>query len=233
MVTRDRSPAALPAEQATVGPRRRFAAPAALWLIAAASFIFAAFLAHFYDRFPGDERLTDALQGVDVPALGGYLAFVNALGDVWLHTALVVGAVVLLGLIRAGWESLLALYTFIPGLLNGVIKDWVARPRPSDDLVSVPDAIAGFSFPSGHTVSTAALFIVLFFAVSAVTSHRGLRWLLQAGCLLMVVSAGAARVYIGVHWPSDAAAGYLLMALLLVPLLYVYVSRRSPRTLSK
>ncbi len=162
-----------------------------------------------------------------MPVLGGYLAFVNALGNTWLHTALVVGVVVLLGLTRAGWESLLALYTFIPSLLNGVIKDLVARPRPSDELVSVPDAIGGFSFPSGHTVSTAALFIVLFFAVPAVVRHRGLRWLLQAGCLLMVLSAGAARVYIGVHWPSDAIAGYLLMALLVVPLLSVYVSRRS------
>ncbi len=192
-----------------------------------------AFLAHFYDRFPGDERLTDAFQRVDVPALGGYLAFVNALGDVWLHTALVVGAAVLLGLLRAGWESLLVFYTLILSFVNGVVKDWVARPRPSDELVSVPDAIAGFSFPSGHTVSTAALFIVLFFAVSAVVRHRGLRWLLQAGCVLMVVSAGAARVYVGVHWPSDVVAGYLLMALLVVPLLYAYVSRRSPGSPSK
>ncbi len=204
-----------------------------LWLIAAAVFILSAFLAHFYDRFPGDERLTDAFQGVDVPALGGYLAFVNALGNVWLHTALVVGVAVLLGLIRAGWESLLVLYTSVPSFVNGVIKDWVGRPRPSDELVSVPDSVTGFSFPSGHTVSTAALFIVLFFAVPAVVRHRGLRWLLQAGCLLMVVSAGAARVYIGVHWSSDVVAGYLLMALLVVPLLYAYVSRRSSGKLSK
>ncbi len=225
---RDRSPAPLPPERATVSLRRRYAPQAALWLSAAAIFVFSAFLAHFYDRFPGDERLTDAFQSVDVPALGGYLAFVNALGDVWLHTALVIGVAVLLGLMRAGWESLLVLYTAFPSFVNGVTKDWVGRPRPSEDLVNVPDGIAGFSFPSGHTVSTAALFIVLFFAVPAVVRHRGLRWLLQAGCLLMVVSAGPARVYIGAHWPSDVVAGYLLMALLVVPLLYVYVSRRSP-----
>ena len=230
---RDRSPAPHPPAQATAGRRRPYAALAALWLIAALIFILSAFLAHFYDRFPGDERLTDAFQGVDVPALGGYLSFVNALGDVWLHTALVAGVVVLLGLIRAGWESLLALYTVFPSFVNGAIKDWVARPRPSDELVSVPDAIGGFSFPSGHTVSTAALFIVLFFALSAVTRHRGLRWVLQAGCLLMVVSAGAARVYVGVHWPSDAISGYLLMALLVAPALYLYVSRRSTGPRSK
>lgn len=196
-------------------------------------FILSAFLAHFYDRFPGDERLTDAFQDVDVPALGGYLAFVNALGDAWLHAALVVGIAVLLGLLRAGWESLLAFYTFLPSLVNGVIKDWVGRPRPSDELVNIHESITGFSFPSGHTLSTAALFMVLFFAVSAVVRHRSLRWLLQAGCLLMVVSAGAARVYVGAHWPSDVVGGYLLMALLVVPLLYVYVSRRTSGRLSK
>jgi undecaprenyl-diphosphatase len=199
----------------------------ALWLIAAGIFLFSASLAHFYDRFPGDERLTDAFQGVDVPALGGYFAFVNAIGDMWPHTALVVGFAVVLALVRAGWESLLVLATLTLSFVNGVIKDWVARPRPSDELIDVSASFSEFSFPSGHTVSTASLFFVLLFAVSAVVRHRGLRWLLQAGCLLMFVSAGPARVYIGAHWPSDVVAGYLLVALLVVPLLYVYVSRRS------
>jgi len=213
--------------------RRPFAMPIALWLFATGIFIFSAFLAHFYDRFPGDERLTDAFQGVDVPALGGYVTVMNALGDVWLHTALVVAVVVLLGLMRAGWESLLALYTLFPSVVNSVVKGWVERPRPSRELASVPESVSVFSFPSGHTVGTAALFIVLFFALPAIVSHRGLRWLLQAGCLLIVISAGPARVYVGVHWPSDVIAGYLLMGLLVVPLLYVYASRRSSGPESK
>lgn len=186
-----------------------------------------ALLAHFYDRFPGDERITDAFQDADIVALGGYLSFVNSLGDTWLHAALLAAFVVLLGLMRAGTESVLALYTLVPSLLNGVIEDWVQRPRPSEDLVAISDNVSGFSFPSGHSVSTSALFLVLFFAVPAVVRHKLLRWILQAGCLLMILSAGPARVYIGAHWTSDVLAGYALVALMVVPLLLVYLPRRS------
>lgn len=204
--------------------RRKFVRAAVLWLAGAIAFLLFALLAHFYDRFPGDERITDAFQDVDVVGLGGYLSFVNSLGDTWLHAALLAAFVVLLGLMRAGTESVLALYTLVPSLLNGVIKDWVQRPRPSEDLVAVSDS---FGFPSAHTVGTAGLFLVLFFAVSAVVRHKFLRWTLQAGCLLMMFSAGPARVYVGVHWPSDVLAGYALVALMVLPLLLVHVARRS------
>ncbi len=207
--------------------RRKYLRAAGLWLAAAIAFAVFALLAHFYDRFPGDERITDAFQNIDVPALGGYFSFVNSLGDTWLHVALVAGIVVLLGLIRRGTESVLALYTFVPSLLNGVIKDWVQRPRPSEELVAVSDSASGFSFPSGHTVSTAGLFLVLFVALPAVVRHRILRWTLQLGCILMFISAGPARVYVGVHWTSDVLAGYALVVLMVVPLLLLYLPRRS------
>ena len=207
--------------------RRKYLRAAALWLAAVIAFAVVAVFARFYDRFPGDERITDAFQGVDVPALGGYLSFVNALGDTWLHVALVVGIAVLLSLIRAGMASGLVLYTVFPSLLNGVIKDWVQRLRPSEDLVAVSDSASGFSFPSGHTVSTAGLFLVLFVAVPVVVRHKLLRWTLQIGCLLMILSAGPARVYVGVHWTSDVLAGYAIVALMVVPLLLVYLPRRS------
>lgn len=206
--------------------RRNYLRAAGLWLAAAIAFALFALLAHFYDRFPGDESITDAFQDIDVPALGGYLSFVNSLGDTWLHVALVVGIVVLLGLIRAGTESVLALYTVVPNVLSGVIKDWVQRPRPSEDLVAVSDGASGFSFPSGHTVGTAGLFLVLFVAVPAIVRHRLLRWTLQVGCLLMIISAGPARIYVGVHWTSDVLADYAIVAFMVVPLVLLYLPRR-------
>ncbi len=215
------------ASDATTPRRTPYLTAALAWLAGVFVFLVAAVLARFYDRFPGDEAITDAFQDVDVPALGGYLTFVNVLGDTWIHIALVAVAVALFAVIQAGWEALLALYTSIPSLLNGLIKGWVERPRPSDELVNVSDSLSGFSFPSGHTVSTSALFLVLLFVVPVVVQHKLLRWTLQFGCFLMFISAGPARVYDGVHWTSDTLAGYWLMALFLVPALLVYVPRRT------
>jgi undecaprenyl-diphosphatase len=200
---------------------------AILWLAGVFAFGLIAVFAHFYDRFPGDEWITDVFQDVDVPVLGGYLTFVNFLGDTWVHVVLVAGFVVLFGLLQAGESALLVLYTVVPSLLNGAIKDWVERPRPSEDFVAVSESASGFSFPSGHTVSTAALFLVLFFVVPAVVRHKILRWTLQMGCLLMVLSTGPARVYVGVHWTSDVLAGYALVVLMVVPLLLVFTPRRN------
>ncbi len=193
-----------------------------LWVVSALLLCFFAFLAAFYDRFPSDERIAHATQGIDVPAFGGFLAFVNVLGNTWLYVALTLTLTVAFVLVRAGSEAVLVLLTFIPRGLNSLLKGWVERPRPSPDLVEVSHDASGFSFPSGHTVGTAVLFGALFFLIPVVVPWRPLRWALQAGCLLAVLASGPARVYVGVHWPSDVLAGYLLALLFLAPLLVAY-----------
>lgn len=62
----------------------------------------------------------------------------------------------------------------------------------------VPDTAA--SFPSGHMSA--------LFAVSVMIWYRNRRW----GTVYFLLSAlvGAARVYVGVHWPVDILAGSLV-----------------------
>ena len=182
-----------------------------------------AIFAAFFDRFPADERIAHALQDVDVPAFGGFLDFVNFSGDTWVAVTITLLLAVAFAMMRAGTEAVLVLLTLVPRGANGVLKGWVERARPSEELVEVTTDATGFSFPSGHTVGTAALFGVLFFLIPTVVPWRSLRWILQLGCLLMVAAAGPARVYVGVHWPSDVFAGYLVVLLLLTPVVGVYL----------
>lgn len=197
----------------------------------AVAYAIVAVLAHFYDRFPGDEPLTDAFQAVDIPALGGYLTFMNLVGNGWVQGGLIAALVGMLAVASRGWEALLVLYTAVPSLFDNAVKEWVGRPRPSEQLVDVSDAASGFSFPSGHVVNTGTLFLVLLVIAPAFVSNRIARAVLQGACLLMIVSTGPARVYVGVHWPSDVLGGYALVALMVVPLLLVYLlgRRAQPR----
>lgn len=193
-----------------------------LWVIAAGLLTAMSILAAAYDRFPGDEPAADALQGVDLAALDAYFDVVNVFGDTFVYFFAAIVAIGVFVILRLGGEAIVVALTFIPRALNGLLKEWVERPRPSDDLVEVSTNFGGFSFPSGHTVASGVLFGALFFLVPRVLPKWWLRLPAQAVCLLIVVGAGPARVHLGAHWPSDVIGGYLVAFLFLLPVLIAY-----------
>ncbi len=193
-----------------------------LWAVLGAVFLVLAIFARFYDYFPSDVFIAHRIQNIDVSGFGGYVDFVNFIGGDVFYVILVLIIAAAFALARSWFEAGLLLITIGPRVANSIVKQAVERPRPSPDLLHVVHHDSSYSFPSGHTVGTAALFGVLFFVVPAVVSPRPLRWLLQLGCLLLIASAGPARVYIGVHWPSDVLGGYLLALLFLLPAFLAY-----------
>lgn len=84
-------------------------------------------------------------------------------------------------------------------LLTQAIKFFVTRPRPSLWVSLRPEHT--FSFPSGHAMDTAALAAALFFVLPR---HRR-AWALAP---LFALGVGWARMYLGVHYPSDVLAGW-------------------------
>ena len=83
------------------------------------------------------------------------------------------------------------------------LKVWVGRERP---CVALPiEALTGKltsgSFPSAHAANMSAL----VGTATAVWGRRALLWLFW-----LPLMVGLSRVYVGVHYPSDVAAGWLL-----------------------
>ena len=87
-----------------------------------------------------------------------------------------------------------------------VVKLIVARPRPTFEQLN---ALKSLSFPSEHTTQAAAIYLTI-----AILLSRGLDrgWRALAIVLAIVIAVGVAwsRVYLGVHYPTDVAAGLLL-----------------------
>jgi membrane-associated phospholipid phosphatase len=86
-------------------------------------------------------------------------------------------------------------------------KDLLARPRPT--LLNPVDHAAGYSFPSGHAAGAAAVYGALLVLVLP----RAARWaraLLLAAGTSLICAVAASRVLLGVHYPSDVAAGAAL-----------------------
>lgn len=126
-------------------------------------------------------------------------------------TLLVAFAAGLLLVRRAARTALLlVLATASGGWLVALLKDRFARPRPAlvDHLVQVQSA----SFPSGHAANSAVVFLTLAALLMRVETVRAERIYTFGVAILLTVMVGISRVYLGVHWPSDVAAGWLLGA---------------------
>jgi membrane-associated phospholipid phosphatase len=85
----------------------------------------------------------------------------------------------------------------------------VREARPAEIFRAVP--VGGFSFPSGHTVTSALIAGALAFLLSRLLPTR---WARIAAAVLGLWAAlvGLSRVYLGVHWLSDVVAGWLFAA---------------------
>lgn len=104
------------------------------------------------------------------------------------------------------WVALVAALAQ-PGYL--LIKQVIQRPRPT----GVEDQLPTWSFPSGHATSIVAITGVLIVLCHQRVRRRRLRATLIGGLAAVAVLVGLDRVFLGAHYPSDVAAGWLLGAL--------------------
>jgi uncharacterized damage-inducible protein DinB len=90
------------------------------------------------------------------------------------------------------------------------VKVLTRFPRPS--LWPRLVAVSGYSFPSGHATAGAALFPLLAFVIGrSLPRARVAAWVVAVALAAFV---GVGRLVLGVHWPRDVLAGWLLGALL-------------------
>jgi membrane-associated phospholipid phosphatase len=111
------------------------------------------------------------------------------------------------------------------------VKQLVDRARPGAALrLGGPDGSP--SFPSGHTLMTAAFLGLLVWLVWPHLRTHTARAAVVASAVLGAWAVGASRVYLGYHWMTDVVAAWLVAAAWLGTLLLA-VSRRvqPPRSL--
>jgi undecaprenyl-diphosphatase len=104
------------------------------------------------------------------------------------------------------WRSLGYVWLVIigSGLINFLAKLLFHRHRP--DLWVSPLPQSDFSFPSGHAMLSMSL--VMAIAILIPQKHWRLIWLFTCGFWLMAIAW--ARLYLGVHYPSDILGGWAL-----------------------
>jgi len=147
----------------------------------------------------------------------------------WSANTLTVTALVLTAIAILLWrgdhgEALLTPFVVALGnTLGSIAKRATERPRPpaASALVHLPDS---FSFPSGHTLAALLFWTMIAFCVLRVARRRWTRVLAVLGGLALAVLVGVSRVYLGVHWPSDVLASWLLGTALLSVVLGAFLT---------
>jgi len=162
-----------------------------------------------------DERVLRALRRPDDPS--------QPVGPAWLHsTALditALGGAPVLGLTVAAIVGFLllqgmqrtALFVLLASaggwLLNSALKAAFGRPRP--DVVPHLRDIMTLSFPSGHAMTSAAVYLTLGAMLMRIAERRATKIYCMAIAMLATLLIGVSRVYLGVHYPTDVLAGWL------------------------
>ena len=73
-----------------------------------------------------------------------------------------------------------------------------------------------------HALFAAVVLGTIAYFIATHVRKRRRRILSLAGLLLLMVSIGVSRVYLGAHWPSDVIGGYLVGTALLATLIWFY-----------
>lgn len=106
-------------------------------------------------------------------------------------------------------------------ILNKIIKNIVQRPRPDDILHLVQEG--GFSFSSGHSITSMFVYGMLIYLIRRNVQNRTLANILTMILCIPLIGVGISRIYLGVHYPTDVLAGWCLgitVIVLMIELLY-------------
>jgi undecaprenyl-diphosphatase len=134
---------------------------------------------------------------------------ITALGSATVLTLTVVAVCGFL-LLQGMWRTALfvSLASFGGWFLNGALKQLFQRPRP--DVVPHLSAVMSMSFPSGHAMTSAVVYLTLGALTMRIAERRLTKFYCMAVAMLATVIVGATRVYLGVHYPTDVIAGWLI-----------------------
>jgi undecaprenyl-diphosphatase len=134
---------------------------------------------------------------------------ITALGSptvLGLTVLAVTGYLLLHGLYKNG------LFVFVASVggwvLNWLLKAWFARARP--DIVPHLREVMSSSFPSGHALTSAAVYLTLGALLMRIAEGRLAKYYCMAIAMFVTFLVGCSRVLLGVHYPTDVVAGWLI-----------------------
>lgn len=177
-----------------------------LWLALLSGVLLAALLSYWPALSVFDLYLQQLALASSGPVLDRVLLVFTQFGDVKLQI-LLDGLLCILLLSWRAYPALIFAAGSLMGstVLNAILKKLVGRIRPE----LLPQALDGYSMPSGHSVRSFAFCLVIA-VLLGLGRPRQQRMILLLLALLPASLVAFSRVYLTAHWPTDVLAGSLL-----------------------
>jgi undecaprenyl-diphosphatase len=148
-------------------------------------------------RFHGPRYAVLEEMGRDITGLGG-IAVLS------IVTLAVAGFLFINRKFAAMWLVIIAT---VGGLiLSSVLKALIDRQRP--DIGEQYSLVMTSSFPSGHSMMSAVVYLTRGSLLARLVEKRRLKFYFLVVAMVLTFLVGVSRVYMGVHWPTDVLAGW-------------------------
>ena len=155
-----------------------------------------------------DRSITDYVTSFRSSGLNSFFIFITDLGDVYAYIVAMVLVTIFLFVKLRSWKFIFQLLgvLVLSALSNIGLKKVFNRARPAEEHLVV---IESLSYPSGHAMSAMAFYGFLIYLLYQVKIPKWARIFFTILFSLLILSIGISRIYLGVHFPSDVAGGFI------------------------
>lgn len=152
-----------------------------------------------------DTRILLAIERIHTPLLDRVMLAITFIGDPTVLLVICLGfGIWLLKQGRRATTTTLGVAVVGSIVLNFLLKNLFGRARP--ELWNRIVDVGYYSFPSGHAMVSLVIYGLIGYILS--TRFPRARTLIICLTVILVAAIGFSRLYLGVHWPTDVAAGY-------------------------
>jgi undecaprenyl-diphosphatase len=131
----------------------------------------------------------------------------TALGGIPVLVTIALAVIGFLFITKKSHAAWMVCWSVSGGMLVSSLLKWLfSRPRP--DLVPHAAVVYTHSFPSGHAMLSAVVYLTLGALLARTHSDVRAKLYLLGVAALLTVLVGISRIYLGVHWPTDVLGGW-------------------------